>query len=91
MTKTELIETIAKEADLHKADVGKGLNTFIDVIGKTLAKGENVTLPGFGTFEVRQRAAREGVNPATKEAIKIPAKTVPGFKAGKTLKDTVAK
>ncbi len=89
MTKTELIAIIAKEADLPKVKAEKALAAAIDGITKSLKKGDKVQLVGFGTFEVRKRPARTGLNPRTKEAIKIPASKVPAFKAGKALKDAV--
>ena len=89
MTKTELIAIIAKEADLPKAKAEKALAATLDGITKALKKGDKVQFVGFGTFEVRKRPARKGLNPRTKEAIKIPASKVPAFKAGKALKDAV--
>lgn len=91
MNKTELIEAIAKGADLSKKDAGAALDAAIEAITKAMKKGDKVQLVGFGTFEAKKRAARTGKNPATGEAIKIPATTVPTFKAGKGLKDAVAK
>jgi len=89
MTKTELIAIIAKEADLPKAKAEKALAATLDGIKKALKKGDKVQFVGFGTFEVRKRPARKGLNPRTKETIKIPASKVPAFKAGKALKDAV--
>lgn len=89
MTKTELIAIIAKEADLPKAKAEKALAATLDGIKKALKKGDKVQFVGFGTFEIRKRPARKGLNPRTKEAIKIPASKVPAFKAGKALKDAV--
>ena len=91
MTKTELINAVAEKAELTKKDADKAVSAVIDTITESLAKGEKIQLVGFGTFEVRERAAKEGINPATKEKMNIPAKKVPAFKAGKTLKDVVAK
>ena len=91
MNKTELINAIAAEAELSKKDAGKALDAFVETVTKTLKKNEKVQLIGFGTFEVRQRAAREGHNPQTGKKIKIAAAKVPAFKAGKALKETVAK
>lgn len=91
MNKAELIESIAKSADLSKKDAGAALDATIEVVTKAMKKGDKVQLVGFGTFEAKKRAARKGKNPATGEAIKIPATTVPTFKAGKGLKDAVAK
>ena len=89
MNKSELIDTIAAAADLSKADAGRALDATIDAITGALKKGDSVSLVGFGTFSVKQRAAREGRNPQTGQTIKIAAATVPGFKAGKALKDAV--
>ncbi len=89
MTKKELIDKISSETELSKADVGRTLNSCIDNISKTLKKGESVTLTGFGTFAVSKRKARTGKNPQTGEPLKIPARKVATFKAGKTLKELV--
>ncbi len=89
MTKTELIGTVSSDAELSKADAGKAVNAVIDNISKALKKGDNVTLIGFGTFDVAKRKARKGKNPQTGETIKIPAMKVPKFKAGKALRETV--
>ena len=89
MNKAELIEAVADSADLSKAAAGRALDAAIDVIKNALKKGDTVTLVGFGTFSVRKRAARTGRNPRTGEAIKIKASKVPGFKAGKALKDAI--
>ena len=89
MTKVELIEKMAKDADISKAAADKALNSFMDGIKKTLKKGNKVTLVGFGTFSVGKRAARTGRNPQTGAAIKIKASKAPKFKAGKGLKDAV--
>ena len=91
MTKTELINAVAEKSELTKKDADKAVSAVIDTITESLAKGEKIQLVGFGTFEVRERAAKEGINPATKEKMNIPAKKVPAFKAGKALKDVVAK
>ena len=91
MTKTELINAVAEKAELTKKDADKAVSAVIDAITESLAKGEKIQLVGFGTFEVRERAAKEGINPATKEKMNIPAKKVPAFKAGKALKDVFAK
>ena len=91
MNKTELVSAIATKADLTKKDAEKALAAFIDVVGATLKKGDKIQLVGFGTFETRKRAAREGKNPQTGAKIKIAASTVPAFKAGKALKDLIAK
>ena len=89
MNKTELVAALAAKAGASKKDAEAVLNAFVDVVGDALKKGDKVGLVGFGTFEVKNRAAREGVNPQTKKAIKIPAKKAPVFKAGKGLKETV--
>ncbi len=90
MTKTDLVNLIAEKAEFSKKDAEKALSTVISAITETLASGEKIQLVGFGTFEVRSREAKEGINPKTKEKISIPAKKVPAFKAGKALKDAVA-
>ena len=89
MNKTELIEHIAKHADLSKADAGRALEATMGAIKTTLRKGGAVTLVGFGTFAVGKRAARTGRNPRTGAAVKIKAAKVPKFKAGKGLKDAL--
>ena len=87
--KQELIAKVAESADLTKKDAEKAVNAVFASVSEFLAKGEKVQLIGFGTFETRERAAREGRNPQTGDAIKIAATTVPAFKAGKALKDAV--
>lgn len=89
MNKSELIEAVAKSADISKADAGRAVDAFVDATTKALKKGDQVSLVGFGTFSVRSRAAREGRNPRTGETIHIPASKSPAFKAGKALKDAV--
>jgi len=89
MNKSELIEAIAKKAKLIKADASRALDATIEAITKTLKKGGDVSLVGFGTFTVRKRAARTGRNPQTGETIKIKASKNVAFKAGKGLKDAV--
>ncbi len=89
MNKAELIDAVAEGADISKADATRAVDTVVDQITKTLQKGEQVTLIGFGTFAVKDRAARTGRNPRTGEPLNIPASKVPGFKAGKALKDAV--
>ena len=89
MKKTELITAIAESADISKTDSEKALKAFVDVVTEELKKGEKVQLVGFGTFEVSERAAREGRNPQTGETMKIEASKSPKFKAGKALKDMV--
>ena len=91
MNKVELVSVIAKDAGLSKADAERALNAFTGAVTKELKKKGKVQLVGFGTFETSKRAARKGKNPQTGEAIKIPAATVPKFKAGKALKDAVNK
>lgn len=91
MNKAELINAAADKAGLSKKDTETAVNAMIDVIAKALADGDKVQLVGFGSFEVRSRAARVGRNPKTKETIKIPASKVPAFKPGKALKDAVSK
>ena len=87
MNKTELVAAIADEAGLSKKDAEKALKAFTDVVTEELKKGEKVQLVGFGTFEVSERAAREGRNPQTGETMEIKASKTPKFKAGKALKD----
>ena len=89
MGKTELVEVIAAKAGLTKADAGRALDAALDGIKDGLKKEGKVTLVGFGTFAAKKRAARNGINPLTKQAIKIPAKTVASFKAGSTLNDAL--
>lgn len=89
MNKKELISAIAEKSGASKKDAEKFLNSTVDVITEALAKGDNVALVGFGNFEVKERAEREGKNPQTGEKIKIAACKVPGFKSGKALKDAV--
>jgi len=89
VNKTELIEEIAKSADITKASATRALDAMIEAVTASLQKNDSVTLVGFGTFTVGERAARTGTNPRTKEAIKIAAAKVPKFKAGKALKDAV--
>ncbi len=89
MNKSELIAAIAAKTGETKKDAEATLNAFIDVVTDALVKGDKVQLVGFGSFEVRKRAARKGRNPQTKEEIKIPASKAPVFKAGKALKDLV--
>ena len=91
MNKSELIAAIAAKTGETKKDAEATLNAFIDVVTDALVKGDKVQLVGFGSFEVRKRAARKGRNPQTKEEIKIPASKAPVFKAGKALKDLVNK
>ncbi len=90
MNKSELIEAIAKSAELSKADAERALNATIEAVVKAVAKGDTVTLVGFGTFKSVKRAARTGRNPATGAALKIAASTSPKFTAGATFKTAVA-
>lgn len=89
MNKAELIESVASSANLSKADATRAVDAVIDNISSSLKKGQQVSIVGFGTFSVKHRAARSGRNPRTGESIKIAASNVPGFKAGKALKDAV--
>lgn len=89
MNKSELIEQIASSADISKAKAGAALDAVVDSITGALKKGDSVSLVGFGTFSVKERAARTGRNPQTGATIQIKAAKVPGFKAGKALKDAV--
>lgn len=89
MNKTELVDSIAKKTGLTKKDSEAALNAFVESVTESLKKDDKVQLIGFGSFEVRKRAARKGRNPQTKEEIKIPASKAPVFKAGKALKTSV--
>ncbi len=89
MNKTEMIDAVAKAANLSKADAGRALDAVIDTVTNELKGGHPITLVGFGTFLIRERAARMGRNPRTGAEIEIKASKVPVFKAGKTLKDAV--
>ncbi|MDR3278123.1 MAG: HU family DNA-binding protein [Oscillospiraceae bacterium] len=89
MTKPELVSGVAEKTGLTKKDSEAAVSAALDVISGALASGDKVQLVGFGTFEVRDRAARQGKNPRTGETIPIPAAKVPAFKAGKALKDLV--
>ena len=91
MNKAELIATVAEVTGLSKKDSEKAVNSTFDTITAALEAGEKVSLVGFGAFDVKERAARMGRNPRTKEEVEIPASRVPQFKAGKALKDAVAK
>ena len=91
MNKSELVAAIAEKAELSKKDAEKAVKAFTDTVAEQLKAGEKIQLVGFGTFEVRERAAREGVTPRTGDQIKIAASKVPAFKAGSALKDAVAK
>ena len=87
MNKTELVAAMAEQTNLSKKDAEAALKAFIDLVSEELKKGEKVQLVGFGTFEVSERAAREGRNPQTGETMEIKASKTPKFKAGKALKD----
>ena len=89
MNKEELVQEIAKKAKVTQKDAAEVLGSLVETIQKTVAKGEKVTLVGFGTFESRKRAERTGRNPQTGKEIKIAAKTVPAFSAGKKFKELV--
>jgi|TARA_B100000676_G_scaffold310893_1_gene378886 DNA-binding protein HU-beta len=89
VNKSELIDAIAASADISKADAGRALDATLEAVTGALKKGDSVSLVGFGTFAVKERAAREGRNPQTGQTIQIAAAKVPGFKAGKALKDAV--
>ncbi len=89
MNKTELVAAMAEQADMTKKDAEKALTAFTEVVAKELKKGEKIQLVGFGTFEVSERAAREGRNPQTGEVMPIAASKAPKFKAGKALKDLI--
>lgn len=91
MNKAELINVVAEKAGLSKKDTEKAVTALIDTITAELVDGEKVSLVGFGNFDVKTREARTGRNPKTKEEIQIPATRIPQFKAGKALKDAVAK
>lgn len=89
MTKAELVDFIAEKADLTKADAGRALEAMMEGVTSGLKETGKVTLVGFGTFTAKKREARTGRNPQTGEAVKIAARTVPGFKAGNKLKDAL--
>jgi len=89
MSKTALVEAIAADAGLTKADAARAVDAFVAAVTKSLAKGDNVTLVGFGTFKASKRAARKGINPQTGAAVDIPARVAATFKAGSKLKDAL--
>lgn len=91
MNKTELIAAVAEKAGISKKDADAAVNAVVATITEELTKGEKIQLVGFGTFEVRERGERTGINPRTKETITIAASKAPVFKAGKAFKDAVAK
>ena len=90
MNKNDLIDAVAERTSLAKSDAGRAVEAVLGAITEALQKGDTVTLSGFGSFATKTRAARTGRNPRTGEAIEIPASKVPGFKAGKGLKDAVS-
>ncbi|WGL93978.1 HU family DNA-binding protein [Arsenophonus nasoniae] len=89
MNKTELINKVSEKSGLAKKDAEKALNAFIEAVTESLKSGNSVQLVGFGSFQVKQRAAREGRHPQTGKTIKIAASNIPSFKAGKTLKESL--
>jgi len=89
MNKAELIDAVASAANLSKAEAGRAVDAVVDTITDALKKGQQVSVVGFGTFSVKHRAARQGRNPKTGDTIEIAASNVPGFKAGKALRDAV--
>lgn len=91
MNKADLVATVAEKAGISKKDSEKAVNAAFDAITEALVSGDKVQLVGFGAFETKERSARVGRNPKTKEEIQIPASRVPAFKAGKALKDAIAK
>ncbi|MBP7402502.1 MAG: HU family DNA-binding protein [Clostridia bacterium] len=91
MNKSEMVDAVAKATKISKKDSEAAVNAFLDTVTKTLMKGDKVVLVGFGTFEVKKRAARIGRNPSTKKAMNIPESKAPVFKAGKGLKEKVNK
>lgn len=91
MNKSELIDAISNKTEMSKKSAEASLNAIVEIISEELKNGGKVQLVGFGTFETRKRAARKGINPQTKEELKIPASIAPVFKVGKALKDTVNK
>ena len=91
MNKSELMEAVAQKADISKKDAEASMNAFVNVISETLTAGDKVQWTGFGTFELRERAARKGVNPATGQQIDIAASNAPAFKPGKSFKDSFNK
>ena len=91
MNKTELVAAVSEKSGISKKDAERVVAATFDIITAELAKGEKVQISGFGAFEVKEREARVGRNPRTKEAIEIPASNAPAFKASKALKDTVSK
>ena len=91
MNKMELVGAVAAKSGMSKKDAERSINATLDVITEALVDGDKIQLVGFGLFEVKERAARIGRNPRTKESMEIPASKAPSFKAGKALKDAIAK
>lgn len=91
MKKNELVEKVAEGASLTKADAERAINALVNAVSEALVDGDKVALKGLGTFKVRERKARTGINPRTRETIEIAASKVPAFKASSTLKDAVNK
>jgi DNA-binding protein HU-beta len=89
VTKQRLIETLSDETKMNKRQVEQFLSTFVNIVERTVAKGEKVSITGFGTFDLGKRAARRGVNPQTGAEIQIPEMAMPRFRAGKRLKETI--
>lgn len=89
MNKAELVDAVADSANLSKAEAGRAVDAVVEAVTRALRQGQQVSVVGFGTFSVKHRAARSGRNPRTGETINIAASNVPGFKAGKALKDAV--
>ncbi|MCU7814585.1 MAG: HU family DNA-binding protein [Candidatus Thiodiazotropha sp. (ex Lucinoma kastoroae)] len=89
MNKAELIEAMAESADISKAAAGRALDGMVEAVTEAMKAGDTLSLVGFGTFSVKERAARDGRNPQTGETIKIKASKIPSFKAGKALKDAI--
>ncbi|MBO8142409.1 MAG: HU family DNA-binding protein [Firmicutes bacterium] len=91
MTKSDLVDRVAEKSGLTKKDAGRAVDALFEAVTEALAGGERVQVVGFGTFEVRERAARRGRNPQTGQDIQISARKIPAFKAGKALKESVAR
>lgn len=91
MTKSDLINVVSESTGFSKKDAGKAVDSVFEALSDAMAKGDKIQIVGFGTFSVKKRAERKGVNPRTKKEITIPASTLPSFKAGKSLKDAVSK
>ncbi len=89
MTKTDLVALVAEKAELSKKDADKAVNAVLESVTETLKKGDKISLVGFGTFEVKERAERNGINPKTQEPMVIKASKAPAFKASKALKDAI--